>query len=438
MAIDQAGNTGNIDAALGVTTKSMDLLTRAGKAKDLSELSQVRAETGQEMLGAIEEESKAALTKLQEEPKIKAEFAKKEAELFQKADIARKEALEGAPLPDFKPVKETIMSMATLSSMIALTGQALGNTGGRQSGLNAINSMTGLMSGYQQGRKDIQRQNQIEFEKNLQIMTAKQNQIQKEFEMAIKKMPYDLAGARADMEVSLAKVQSPVLQAAYRKQGPMATFNIIKDIGADLRYEMKLAQDLALAKDKALKPSDRVQMYFQDSVTFRNDMNRLEKKLENPTLRQQIDKYKVQSYLFEDGGKIANLLVSERLPSELREYLVDIVNIRNKRYKDMSGAAVTGNEALRNYGANLQPGQSADVALTQIKVGRSQAERTISQLQTSYPVFKNMITEPIPQINQETQQPQKDDKGRVLMIDANNRKAYVNPNNPNDYVEVED
>ena len=438
MAIDQTGNTGNMDTSLGVTTKSMDLLTRAGKAKDLPELSQIRAEAGQEMLGAIEEESKAALTKLQEEPKIKAEFAKKESELFQKADIARKEALEGAPLPDFKPVKETIMSMATLSSMIALTGQALGNSGGRQSGLNAINSMTGLMSGYQQGRKDIQRQNQIEFEKNLQIMTAKQNQIQKEFEMAIKKMPYDLAGARADMEVSLAKVQSPVLQAAYRKQGPMATFNIIKDIGADLRYEMKLAQDLSLAKDKASKPSDRMQMYFQDSVTFRNDMNRLEKKLENETLRQQIDKYQVQSYLTEDGGKIANLLITQRLPAELREYLIDIVNIRNKRYKDMSGAAVTGNEALRNFGANLQPGQSADVALTQIKVGRAQAERTISQLQNSYPVFRSMITEPVPQVNQETQQPKKDAEGRVLMIDANGRKAYVNPNNPNDYVEVQE
>ena len=64
MAIDQTGNTGNMDTSLGVTTKSMDLLTRAGKAKDLPELSQIRAEAGQEMLGAIEEESKAALTKL--------------------------------------------------------------------------------------------------------------------------------------------------------------------------------------------------------------------------------------------------------------------------------------------------------------------------------------------------------------------------------------
>ena len=59
-------------------------------------------------------------------------------------------------------------------------------------------------------------------------------------------------------------------------------------------------------------------------------------------------------------------------------------------------------------------------------------------LQNSYPVFRNMITEPVPQINQETQQPQKDAQGRILMIDANNRKAYVNPNNPNDYVEVQE
>ncbi len=427
-----------LDTALGITTKSTDLLTRAGKARDLGELSEVRAETGKEVLSAIEQESKAAMQKLEQEPVIKAEFAKQEAQAFEKADVARKEALEGAPLPEFKPNQDTLIGMATLGSLIALTGQALGNAGGKQSALNAINSMSGLMSGYQQGRKDIQRQQQLEFEKNLQLMTAKQNQIQKEFEMAVKKIPYDLAGARADMEIALAKIQSPVLKAAYDKQGPMAVLSLIKDIGADLRQEIKMAQDLALAKDKALKPSDRIQMFFQDAVTFRNDMNRLEKKLENPVLRQQIDKYQVQSYFSEDGGKIANLLITQRLPAELREYLIDIVNIRNKRYKDMSGAAVTGNEALRNFGANLQPGQSADVALTQIKVGRSQAERTISQLQSSYPVFKTMIIEPIPQYNQQTQQPQTDAQGRVLMVDANNRKAYVNPNNPQDYVEVEE
>lgn len=427
-----------LDTALGITTNSTDLLTRAGKAKDLTELSEVRAETGKQVLGAMEQEAKAAVTKLEEEPKIKAQYAQKEAAAYEAADVARKEALEGAPLPEFKPNQDTLIGMATLGSLIALTGQALGNTGGKQSALTAINSMSGIMSGYQQGRKDIQQQQRLQFEKDLQLMTAKQNQIQKEFEMAVKKIPYNLAEARSEMEISLAKLQSPVLKAVYDKQGPMQVLNIIKEIGADLRTIEKMAQDLALAKDKALKPSDRVQMYFQDSVTFRNDMNRLEKKLENPVLRQQIDKYKVQSYFAEDGGKIANLLLTPQLPAELREYLIDIVNIRNKRYKDMSGAAVTGNEALRNFGANLQPGQTADVALTQIKVGRQQAERTISQLQNSYPVFRTMITEPVPQINQETQQPQKDAQGRILMIDANGRKAYVNPNNPNDYVEVQE
>ena len=56
--------------------------------------------------------------------------------------------------------------MATLGSLIGIIVQTLGNTGGKQSGLNAINAMSGMMAGYQQGKKDYMKVQQLEFEKN--------------------------------------------------------------------------------------------------------------------------------------------------------------------------------------------------------------------------------------------------------------------------------
>ena len=245
-----------LDKALGTTTKSTDLLTRAGQAKTLPEIQKVRTEGGGEVLKSIEAERQAAIQKAEQEPKIRGEFAQKEAKRYEELDTARKQALAEAPLPEFKPNEDTLVGMATLGSLTALIGQVIGGIGGRQSGVGAIESMTGMMQGYQQGKKDLFKMQQVEFEKNFAAMKAKQEQIQKEFEAAVKKMPYDLASARQDMEVALAKANSPLLNATYQKQGAIATMDIIKQSGEDVRHAEKMAQDLKIAQSKATKIAD--------------------------------------------------------------------------------------------------------------------------------------------------------------------------------------
>ena len=220
-----------LNKALGVTTKSTDLLSRAGKAKSSSEIRQLESEAAQERLGALEEEKKAALEKPVKEAEAKGKYALEESKKYEQADMARKLALEAAPLPEFKPNQDTLIGMATLGSLIGVIGQTLGNTGGKQSALNAINSMSGMMAGYQQGKKDYIKQQQLEFEKNFQSMKTKQEQIQREFEAAIKKMPYDLATSRIEIELALAKAGSPFLEATYKKLGAELTYKYIQDIG---------------------------------------------------------------------------------------------------------------------------------------------------------------------------------------------------------------
>ena len=245
-----------LDTALGTTTNATDLLSSTGKARSMGDIQRVRTEAGKGVLGSMEAEKEAAVQAPVEKARIEGEFAQKEAKAYEAADVARKKSLEAAPLPEFKPSEDTIVGMATLGSLIAMTGQLLGNTGGKQSAIAAIDSMSGMMAGYQKGKKDLFKMQQVEFEKNFQAMKAKQEQIQKEFEGAVKKIPYDLAGARQEMAVAIAKANSPLLKATYEKQGYMAVMDIIKQSGDDVRHMEKMAQDLKIAQAKQSKIAD--------------------------------------------------------------------------------------------------------------------------------------------------------------------------------------
>lgn len=259
-----------LDKALGTTTNSTDLITRTGKATTSGQARELMTEAGREGLAAVEAERKAAVARPEAEAMARGKYAEEEKKYFEKAVSTREEAMKQAPLPEFRPNEDTLIGMATLGSLVAVIGNVLGNSGGRQSALGAIESMSGMMSGYQQGRKDYQRLQQLEFEKNFQAVKEKQAQIQKEFEVALKKMPYDLASARQDMEIALAKAQSPLLDATYKKQGAEMTYKIIQDTAKSIEKAEDLAQKAQLAREKGqgkpLKEKEISQIIGLDSI----------------------------------------------------------------------------------------------------------------------------------------------------------------------------
>lgn len=239
-----------LDKALGITTSPTDLLTRASQAKTSKEFAPILVEAERERQQAIKEEEIAARKKEEETPVIKGKLAKEEADYYQKVDEVRKRQTEQNPLPELKINQDTLVGMATLGSMIGVLGQVLGNTGGKQSALNSINAMSGMMAGYQQGKKDFVKVQQLEFEKNFQVIKAKHEQIQREFEAAIKKMPYDLAGAKQDMEVSLAKLNSDFLSALYKQRGATSAYNAIKEIGQYIQKAEEAAEKASVKSGK--------------------------------------------------------------------------------------------------------------------------------------------------------------------------------------------
>jgi hypothetical protein len=325
---------------------------------------------------------------------------------YQTADIQRaarepvlKELSTVSKGIEFKPSQETFIGMSSLAGLIAFIGTAAGQYGA-MSGKAAIDSMTGMMKGYQTGRQDVFRREQIQFEKEMASLKATQERLYKELEQADKTALIDSAKASADRAVAIAASGSDFLKASYNTKGARGVKeDLFKFMDAQqkadtmaqnlgiAREKMAQARDLAAAKASnqgVLKPSAKAAEGYVAQNILSNDLGGLANDLKNPNLQKQISDYRVGSFLTQES-KILNQLISPNMPTELRQFLTKVIDIRNNVYLSISGSAVTGSEALRNYGAVPQPGDTSDVMIDKIS---SMKNRVDKKIQTNQYLFK--------------------------------------------------
>ena len=91
------------------------------------------------------------------------------------------------PRPEFHPTKENAQSLGELFSLVATMGVMLGG-GGKMAAQGALDSMTGMLKGWQSGRKDLYEKELKEFDKEYKrvqdIRTDIQNKLQKGMQLA--------------------------------------------------------------------------------------------------------------------------------------------------------------------------------------------------------------------------------------------------------------
>ena len=166
-------------------------LTKEAKQSPRDQITSM-ARTGEQEQLATSNLGKLESQKNIDVAKIKAAEAGRQAE-GATADLGQaREQLAATPEPEFKPSQETFIGMSTLAGLIAFVGSSAGKYGS-QSGRAAIESMTGMMKGYQTGRQDVFRREQIQFEKELQTIKAKNEKIYKQLELAEKTRAIDSA-----------------------------------------------------------------------------------------------------------------------------------------------------------------------------------------------------------------------------------------------------
>lgn len=375
------------------TTSDVEMM----QAKNLARENVGKAEIGIEQ--ARRDEKTAELTSQAE---LEKEFAERRKNMPEMA--ALKEGREKLRGMEFVPTKDNVQDIAGLFSLIGVIGMAVGG-GGRMASQQAMGAMNGMMEGHRKGRADLFKKEQIEFDKNFKAMQTAVSSLKDEYSEALEIEKTDKEAGRIARAMALNKAGSPVLKAMETKQGAVNVMNTINDLdksvktsvtqyntlkaksdaeaNVERRHREAMAQRDRIAREQAvlreklaaiaasgkgqgtLKPGAKVtEGYIADNI-LKADVDGLVKDLSNPALQQQIKDNRIEAFLTEES-KVLNQVLAKEIPPELQQFLTKVRDIRNNYYLNISGKAVTGGEALRNYGTVPQPGDEPSVMVNKL------------------------------------------------------------------------
>jgi len=309
-------------------------------------------------------------------------------------NLAREELNNAA----FVPTKENAQDIATIFSLVGIVGMAIGG-GAKDNAYAAMAGMNGMLEGYKKGRADIYKRERDMFDKNLKALQLKVQTLQQELTEAIQLKQQDFKAGETAIEIALAKSGSDLLDLKRKKNGDMAMLETLADSNKDMDSLIKMSNDqfkqeqdrkfkerelqqqerlrmAQMAQTKALAelkntagglkmPAKLQEAYIADNQ-LRVDISSLKNQLQDPQLVQQIKQYGVESFLSEEGGKAISQVMQRQMPDKLAKFLTEVRDMRNNYYLTISGKAVTGGEALRNYGVVPQPGDSQQQMLNKL------------------------------------------------------------------------
>ena len=228
-----------LSQALGSDFNSLPISEQSKMVKTAPQARQAELSTIDQQTKAseslAEKEGALQVTGAQEKVKALEGYSKEEKDLV---EASRKER-EKFPYPEFHPTKDNAQDLMELFSVINVVGMAMGASG-KNNALGAMKSMTGMMKGYREGRKDLFEKEKVEFDKQFQSMKTKHEEIAKDLEQSLKLSSTDKEKALAIADVAVAKSGSPILKEKARIQG----------MGEAIKYWDNVGRDLQASQDK--------------------------------------------------------------------------------------------------------------------------------------------------------------------------------------------
>jgi len=111
----------------------------------------------------------------------------------------------------FQPTQDNIQDIAGLFSAVGIIGAMIGGSG-RNSAMNALSSMTGMLEGWKKGRADLFRQEKIKFDTDLNKIKLEKDALIQKLNMVEKEYSRNKEKAEQDFQVVLAEYNSPILK----------------------------------------------------------------------------------------------------------------------------------------------------------------------------------------------------------------------------------
>lgn len=214
------------------------------RLKTSKDASEEAARTLQKSAELEQQIGSAKLAQEQYGAEAKASIASQERQAAQRIESSLDETRAKFPYPEFHPTKDNMETLTGLFSIIGLVGFAMGGAG-KQSAMLALNSMTGMMKGWQQGRADLYKREKDEYEKQVANVKRILDDAYRDADRAHKMLAYNRQEAEALAAQSSAKLGGQVGRQILEKQGVDNYFKYIDGVKKDLQH----AEDLA-AKER--------------------------------------------------------------------------------------------------------------------------------------------------------------------------------------------
>lgn len=326
----------------------------------------------------------------------------------------------------------------TLSMITALA--ALGGALTRTPLTAALNNFSAGIQGYVTGNQKVFDNNLKEFDANLKQAKSQNDIIFQKYQAAKEKHGADIQGLQNEYKLIAAETQNPIDMELARRGDVVtlyktavertnmddkiesARLRLMEQIALHGEQSANRAAVLALGRDRLAesqraameredaardrirqgddrtalrikaaeqggKPTQTERQHYVDSNQLLKSVDRIRGMLNNPELRAKVDDSRLAQVLSEsvENKVIQQFLVRPNIDPDVKQYLNEILMLRNQYYLDQSGKAVTGGEALRNYGAVVQPGDTASDVSLKMGVASERARAKMKDYETYFP-----------------------------------------------------
>jgi hypothetical protein len=368
-------------ASVGKVSKGGDAQTRAGTArKELEPL--MRAESGMAQ-DIAKEETRFKREKAQAETFAEEGFAREKRGAVEKYQAGLEQR------PTFSPTEFDAPAAAQLAGLTAVIGAIAGRGRARA----ALKSMEGFTRGHKEGRADLYDREAKQYEKDLQGWKDNVGMAKEKLTQVIDLLSTDKTAALVKAKeldpilqegLVLAKVKKGDYKGAMEllnsaiKSGDQAEMQFLKTVskGAGGKIKMTTEPEKRLSGSReSLESVMSIEQRLKDPkvASAINQTTFLRTLLEKPNEMFPIDKY-IRGQLFTN------------LPKEAQELFLQIAQARNDYYRQLSGQAVTGSEAARNFFATIQPSDTVDTLLVKIKGLKPKFIRQLEDIESDYEI----------------------------------------------------
>ena len=270
------------------------------------------------------------------------------------------------PLPKFIPTQENVQSLSTLFSLLGVISIG-GGSKNKLSAMGALNSMTGMMKGWREGRADLWKQEQVKFEKDMAQIKANLDSAAKEADLALKMLPYDVQKAEAMVQELVAKTGSQILKQKADLQGVQEAVKFVKELqtGFKEQFDENLKTRAANLADtrEAREAENQKQIRANDAERLKLDKERV-----------QIERQKLSSRIDDVGKELNSMgvyIADKKDRAAVQESVGAMAELKGLQKE------VTNNPNL--VGRQGQIAQFTDRYLKSFKGGESFDESKVSQ-----------------------------------------------------------